>query len=130
MKLSNKAEHNEDVVRNFIAAWSRLDAEELANYFTDNGVYHNIPLAPARGRDNVEKLISSFVSTWTGTTWEIVNLVASDNVVIVERIDHTRGVGKSVDLPIVGVFELEDGKIKHWREYFDLAAYEHGMGKD
>ena len=40
---------NETIVRNFVAAWSRLDAEELLDYFTDDIVYHNMPMAPLRG---------------------------------------------------------------------------------
>ncbi len=30
---------------------------------------------------------------------------------------------KSVDLPGIGVFEIENGKIKIWRDYFDLGTY-------
>jgi limonene-1,2-epoxide hydrolase len=28
--------------------------------------------------------------------------------------------GRPVTLPIMGVFKIEDGRIKAWREYFDL----------
>lgn len=38
------------------------------------------------------------------------------------------GVGeKGVDLPCLGVFEMEDGKIKVWRDYFDMATFAGGM---
>jgi limonene-1,2-epoxide hydrolase len=30
---------------------------------------------------------------------------------------------KHVDLPCLGIFELEDGKIRVWRDYFDLGTY-------
>ncbi len=33
----------------------------------------------------------------------------------------------SVDLPCTGVFELESGKIKVWRDYFDFATYQRGF---
>ncbi|MEM7201816.1 MAG: limonene-1,2-epoxide hydrolase family protein [Planctomycetota bacterium] len=120
--------NNERVVRDFLEAWSRLDHEELATYFTEDGVYQNMPLAPAVGRDDVKELIRSFTSTWTGTTWEVVHVVAAGDLVFVERVDRTRAVGKSVDLPCVGVFELQDGKIRYWRDYFDLDSYERAMG--
>ncbi|MGR8918881.1 MAG: limonene-1,2-epoxide hydrolase family protein [Gammaproteobacteria bacterium] len=42
---------------------------------------------------------------------------------IAERIDKTRTSTGSVDLPCVGVFELEGGKIKAWRDYSDMATY-------
>ena len=37
-------------------------------------------------------------------------------------------VEPSAAVPIAGVFELEDGKIKIWREYLDLRTAEEGTG--
>jgi len=48
--------------------------------------------------------------------------------VIAERVDRTKAGHKAVDLPCTGVFELENGKIKVWRDYFDLATYARAMG--
>lgn len=44
-------------------------------------------------------------------------------VVVAERMDRTKVGEKSVDLPCCGVFEMHDGKIKVWRDYFDMATY-------
>ena len=120
-------DENEQVIRNFIEAWSHLDPEELANYFTEDGVYHNMPAGPVSGRANVENFIRGFSASWTETTWDLLNIVSSDNVVIAERLDRTRAGDKSVELPCVGVFELEAGKIKVWRDYFDIATYQKGL---
>ena len=121
-------EENERIIREFINAWSRLDPEELAAYFADDGVYHNMPIAPVSGRTNVENFIRGFVGTWDETIWNVLNIMSSGNVVIAERIDRTRAGEKSVELPCVGVFELDRGKIKTWRDYFDLATYQRGLG--
>jgi limonene-1,2-epoxide hydrolase len=75
----------------------------------------------------VEKFIRGFTAQWTETTWDLLTIMSSGDVVIAERLDRTRAGEKSVDLPCVGVFELEDGKIKVWRDYFDLATYAKGM---
>jgi limonene-1,2-epoxide hydrolase len=32
--------------------------------------------------------------------------------------------------PCVGVFELEDGRIKAWRDYVDLATYSRAMNPE
>jgi len=114
---------NETVVRNFIAAWSRLDADELVQFFTEDGTYHNMMAKPVSGRDNLRKFIAGFLEGWTATEWDIINIVSGGNVVMAERLDRTRVGGTRVDLPCVGVFEMEDGKIKAWRDYFDLATY-------
>lgn len=114
---------NESIVREFLEAWSRLDPKELAGYFAEDGVYHNMPMAPVQGRENVEKLIAGFSASWTQTCWEIRHLLGRGDVVIAERVDRTKIGDKSVELPCAGVFELQDGKIKSWRDYFDLATY-------
>lgn len=116
-----------DTVRNFCAAWSRLDIDELMAYFTDDAVYHNMPGPPANGREAVRRTIESFLKGWQTTDWEVVNVAAAGNVVLAERVDRTDAGGKHVDLPVVGVFEVEDGKIRAWRDYFDLATYTRAM---
>ena len=51
-----------DVVLRFCAAWSdNAGAAELAAFFTDDAVYHNIPLAPVSGREAIANNISSFI---------------------------------------------------------------------
>jgi len=114
---------NEEIVRAFIEAWSRLDPDELCTYFTEDGVYHNMPTGPIRGRENVRKMIAGFIRPWTETQWDILNLVSAGDVVIAERLDRTKLGDKAVDLPCTGVFEMENGKIKVWRDYFDLGTY-------
>lgn len=114
---------NAQIITDFIAAWSRLDADELIEYFTDDGTYYNMPAQPVTGRDNVKKLIESFLTTWTQTQWDIIHLVADGDVVIAERLDRTKLGDKAVDLPCCGVFEMEGGKIKVWRDYFNMETY-------
>lgn len=114
---------NADIVRAFIATWSSLDAQRLAAYFCEDGVYHNMPAAPMKGRAQIAGFIGAFIKPWTSTTWDILNLVEAGNVVMVERLDCTRVGEKAVDLPCCGVFEMRDGKIAVWRDYFDMATY-------
>ena len=114
---------NETIVRNFVAAWSRLDAEELLGYFTDDIVYHNMPMAPLSGMAMVRVGISTFLKDWTATRWELTNIMAAGDVVMTERVDHIEAHGKSLGLPVCGIFELRGGKIAVWRDYFDMATY-------
>ncbi len=39
-----------------------------------------------------------------------------------ERVDRFEMAGKKVELPVADVFEIENGKIKAWRDYFDMAT--------
>ena len=97
---------NERIIRDFIAAWSRLDATELVGYFTADGVYYNMPAEPVSGKDNLLKFIAGFIANWSRTDWDILNLLANDDIVMVERLDRTRIGDKSVDLPCFGIFEI------------------------
>lgn len=114
---------NETIIREFIAAWSRLDADELVAYFTDDGVYHNMPTEPVSGKDNLLKFIGGFIANWSSTDWDIINLLADGDIVMVERLDKTRVGDKAVDLPCFGIFEMAGGKIKVWRDYFDMGTF-------
>jgi limonene-1,2-epoxide hydrolase len=78
---------------------------------------------PVSGHENLRKFIGGFLKGWTATEWDIINIVSRGNVVIAERLDKTRLGDKKVDLPCVGVFEIQNGRIKVWRDYFDLATY-------
>jgi len=46
---------NERIVTDFCNAWSRMDADELADYFTPDGIYHNIPMEPRQGREVIRE---------------------------------------------------------------------------
>jgi len=51
-----------ELVRRFCAAWSdNVGAAELAAFFTDDAVYHNIPMAPVTGREAIANNIASFI---------------------------------------------------------------------
>lgn len=115
--------NNEKIVRDFIDAWPRLDVEEIVGYFAEDGVYHNMMLDPVTGREALKGFIGAFAANWADTKWEILNLVSRDDLVIAERVDRMTVGGRKVALPCCGVFEIENGKIKVWRDYFDLATF-------
>ena len=51
-----------DLISRFCAAWANdLGAEDLAAFFTDDAVYHNIPFKPVTGRKNIAENIASFI---------------------------------------------------------------------
>ena len=116
-------EDNETVIRRFIADWSSLDPDLLVAYFTEDGVYHNMPMKPVAGHAALRAFIAGFLRDWQKTDWEIVNLLSRGDLVMAERIDRTVAGGPPVELPCLGVFEMRDGRIAVWRDYFDMAIY-------
>lgn len=118
---------NTEIITEFVQAWSNLNPEELASYFTEDGCYYNMPTQPVRGREAVQDFVANFLANWTETQWDILNIAEAGNVVICERLDRTKTTAGNVDLPCVGVFEMQDGKIKEWRDYFDLGTFMKAM---
>ena len=115
------ATENEKIVNDFCKTWLKINIDEMIDYFTDDAVYHNIPIQPLNGKPAIRKGLEGFTKMLESVEIKIVNSVAAGNLVINERIDTmvTRD-GKKADLPVVGVFELRGGKICAWRDYFDM----------
>lgn len=114
---------NEQLVRDFCAAWSRRDVDELLTYFTPDAVYHNIPMDPVKGIDAIGNVFSLFVPGSSEIEWTVHTIASSGDLVFTERTDSFVMGDKSVDLPVAGVFEIRDGKIAAWRDYFDLNTW-------
>ena len=122
-----------DVVRRFCAAWSdNAGTAELAAFFTEDAVYHNIPLAPITGRAVIADTIASFLRPGPpgieAIDFRVINIAANGPVVMTERVDVFTLPRKSFELPVMGTFEVSDGKIIAWRDYFDMNQFMSRMG--
>ena len=118
-----------DLVRRVCAAGSEgLGAEDLAEFFTDDAVYHNIPIAPVTGKKDIASTISSFTAGVEGIEFRVLNIAAEGSVVLTERVDVFKLPDKSIELPVMGTFEVTEGKIAAWRDYFDMNQFTSQMG--
>src|SRR3989442_15253121 len=112
----------ESVVRDFCAAWRRRDVEELLGYFAPDAVYHNMPVAPVTGHDGIRELLNMFAPAAETAEFEILAIASRGSLVFTERIDRFTMNGRQVALPVAGVFDIRDGKIAAWRDYFGFAT--------
>jgi limonene-1,2-epoxide hydrolase len=111
----------EQVVRQFLAALKRSDVDELVSFFSADAVWTDGPRGAYRGVDAIRAEIESQVQLVPSLTVEVKNLVATGGTVMVERADTFETQGKSFDLEVVGVFEIDgSGLIKRLRDYYDL----------
>lgn len=112
-----------DVVQSFCAAWAKGDLDALVDYFTDDAVYHNIPIAPVTGRDAIRGTIAGFTAGVESIEFRVLHVAANGNVVLTERVDVFVLPGVTIELPVMGTFEVAGDKIAAWRDYFDMNQF-------
>ena len=114
----------EKIVTDFCNAWPRKNVDELLAFFTDDAVYHNIPLESAKGKEAIRGVINTFLPMARSLQFKVLHSASNGNVVFNERVDiFDLGNGKTISLPVAGVFEVTGSKISAWRDYFDMAMY-------
>jgi limonene-1,2-epoxide hydrolase len=120
----------EKVVSDVLAGWTRLNVDEIMSHFAEDAVWDNVPMQPAKGRDAIRKLTEGFLKDTASFSAKILRVVHAGNVVVNERVDTVlMKNGKKVELPVAGVFEINDaGKVQVWRDYFDLNSMTKQMG--
>ncbi len=99
-----------------------MDFEAVIAAFDEDIVYHNVPMQPIHGLAAVRNYLQN-AWRFDSVDWRLVNIAVDGNTVLTERVDNFVIDAKEVSLPIMGVFEIADGRICVWRDYFDHASY-------
>jgi len=120
---------NITLIRSFCEAFSRRDADEILAFFTEDAVYHNMPLPAMTGKPAIRPVLEMFLKPAASAEFEVLNIAASGDIVLTERIDRFEIAGKTIELPVMGTFEIKGGKIVAWRDYFDMATWTRQTGQ-
>lgn len=120
---------NEAIVHDFVASWASNDVEKVLAYVTDDCFYHNVPLAPLKGKAAMREFLAPFFEENAFATNfvlvpEILHTVSDGNIVMEERMDHYTIGKRHFDIPVAGYFEIKDGRISVWKDYFDMAQFQ------
>ena len=113
----------EQVVRTFCANVSDRDLSTIEPLLHDDIEFMNVGLEIYRGKQAVldhfgpDGVWDMFPDVFD---FRIRNLGVTDNRVYTERVDVVGVNGINAPLPLLGIFEIEDGKIRHWRDYADM----------
>lgn len=112
---------NREPIQKLIDACNRKDIESALTVFTEDAVYHNIPLESVSGIQAIRDVLGSFLSMAAEVEWIVHHWAdGAHGIVMNERTDRFLIDGTWLELPVMGVFEVEDGRIRAWRDYFDL----------
>jgi len=115
------------VVTAFLSAMEKMDFDTGVTYVADDLEYINSPGTLVRGPGGVREVLEPFFAPIEENQFVVLRQVSEGNVVVVERLDRHRIPQGWFELPVTGVFEVNNGKITYWREYFDLETIRTAM---
>ncbi|MDP1617387.1 limonene-1,2-epoxide hydrolase family protein [Phenylobacterium sp.] len=111
------------IVRPFLKALEQLDYEAAMIFVADRCEYVNPPPLPvAHGPDGMRSLLEPFFAPTLHNEFRVLREAEHGSSVFIERLDRHQLADRWVELPVTGVFEIQDGKIVYWRDYFDAAT--------
>lgn len=104
-------------------AMEQLEYDTALKLVSDDCEYTNPPpLGAVRGPAGIRGVLESFFSPTLENEFKVLRASATGSIVFLERLDRRRLADKWVELPVTGVYEVHDGLITLWRDYFDLAT--------
>ena len=113
----------EEVVNQFIEAVGRKDEASAMALVADDCYYDNVPVGDMTGKDKMAEFLAPMFKSKGPVVFEIHRQTTTGNVVMNESTDRFVMKGKEIAIPVVGVFEVNDGKITFWRDYFDNGMF-------
>ena len=119
-----------EIVTQFCDQVAGGDAAKAAAFFADDAIYHNIPLDPVSGRDAIRDTVGMFLGMADKVWFDTLHIVAEGPLVMTERVDHFVMGDRDIALPVMGAFEVHDGKITAWRDYFDMNQFTSQMSAE
>ncbi|GBG39126.1 limonene-1,2-epoxide hydrolase family protein [Mycobacterium montefiorense] len=126
----------ERLVLDFIHAFygQSIDIGAATALMTDDFIWQlHVPLSPVIvGRDAARAELEKHNSLSTGMIdgSEIRTIVSTGDTVVVERVDVNSLGGVPVTFHVIAVFEVRDGAVSHWREYWDTSHVAQQIGID
>lgn len=127
----------EEIVLAFVAAahGERMDVDAMMALVADDFVYQlNVPRsAVIRGREAARAEFTRHAAMATGMIAgsEIRMVLSDEHTVVMERFDvNDVGDGTRLTFDVASIFDVRDGRITSWREYWDTGDVAMQMGLD
>jgi limonene-1,2-epoxide hydrolase len=111
-----------EIVDSFLAAFAAMDFDAALSLVSADAEYTNIPLGTVRGHAGVRSVLEPFFAPIHENQFVVLRRAGDGAVVFVERVDRHRLDHGWRELPVNSVFEVHDGLITVWRDYFDAAT--------
>jgi len=117
-ELTDTEAANVKLVTAFCAAWSTRNLANVTALMTDDAVYRmSQTTPPVTGHAGLVGQMQPWVDASDTIEFKILETLAKGPIVLNHRIDHFASKTRPVTWEGVGVFYVENGKIKEWSDY-------------
>ncbi|GHP19466.1 hypothetical protein RN2511_042020 [Rhodococcus sp. NKCM2511] len=116
-----------DIVQNLFDALRLRETDRALALLDEKIVWHNVGLPKVRGISNVGRFLTLLAKPGYGFDVVVHNIAADGDVVLTERTDVLIWRRLRVEFWVCGTFELRDGKVAVWRDYFDNVDFLQGV---
>jgi limonene-1,2-epoxide hydrolase len=110
---------NADTVQAFLFALAEEDFDTVESLAAAELLWQNVGLPSIRGRDRILKLLRRGNGRM-GFAVKFHNIAQDGNTVLTERTDAITIGPVRLQFWVCGRFEVHDGKVTLWRDYFDF----------
>lgn len=109
------------VVTQIMDSWKAGNIDGVLEHVADDvQYYYRVGSAPLNGPDEIRAFLEKFGSGMSDIRWRITRHAQDGNLLMVEGADDfVDAKGNRVQIPYMGMFEFENGKIRLWRDYFN-----------
>ena len=122
--IMNDAQQPEDIVNSFIAKIEARDLDGALEHVSEDWYYDNVPIGDMTGKEDMLQFLSGLLKGDGPVEFEVVRQTCTGNTVMNERLDRfNTASGRSIELPVMGIFEVTGGLITFWRDYFDNGMF-------
>jgi limonene-1,2-epoxide hydrolase len=111
-----------EIVNEFIARITALDYDGAFEFVAEDVEYDNVPIGKVEGQDGIRSVFAQLDGMMDKMELIVHRAAATGAIVMNERDDRFGNGDTWVGVAVTGVFEVHDGKITLWRDYFDMGA--------
>lgn len=112
-----------ETVNKIMDSWKAGNIDGVLEHVADDVTYYyRVGSEPLNGPDEIRSFLEKFGSGMSNIQWRINRHAQKGNILMVEGADDFVDVkGNRIQIPYMGMFEFENGKIRLWRDYFNPA---------
>lgn len=127
----------EEVVRAYEDLWNNRAYSKIPEIVSESFVHRDPAVGEVRGHDGLEAFIREIKTGFPDFQLEIINLLASEQIVMDEAKFTMTHEGEFNDIPPTGrevefrgmaINRIEDGKLQEHRQYYDRQDFFQQLG--